>query len=154
MKVVDIDKKDMLGATCYNYSDPEFAPAGASQVAMITLKYGDAWMNIPPHEYNDVKYRTAEGMLRSAERLYPGLRGRIEEMEIATPLTFLRYLGHPRGSIYGFDHHIKDSDIFIPHRPHIMGLYGAGGWVGLCGFQPTLQSGVTAAKQALRDMRS
>jgi prolycopene isomerase len=154
MRVIDIDEKDMLGATCYNYSDPEFAPAGASQVAMITLKYGDAWMNIPPHGYYDIKYRTAEGMLRSAERLYPGLRGRIEEMEVATPLTFMRYLGHPRGSIYGFDHHIKDSDIFIPNRPHIKGLYAAGGWVGLCGFQPTLQSGIMAAKQALRDMRS
>ena len=153
MRTADFDERDMMGATCYNYSDPDFAPEGASQVAMITLKYGDPWLRIPPREYAAAKFSIADSMLRSAERLYPGLRPRIEEMEIATPLTFLRYLGHPRGSIYGFDHYIKDWDVLSPGGPPIEGLYSAGGWTGLCGFQPTLQSGVVAAKQALREIR-
>jgi len=131
----------------------EFGRNSGGQVAMITLKYGDPWLRIPPREYAAAKFSIADSMLRSAERLYPGLRPRIEEMEIATPLTFLRYLGHPRGSIYGFDHYIKDWDVFSPGGPPIKGLYSAGGWTGLCGFQPTLQSGVVAAKQALREIR-
>ncbi len=152
MSVLDIDDDDAMVLSCYNLRDPSFAPAGASQVALVTLKYGDPWLRVPPHDYYDVKNRVADHMLGVVEKLYPKLRTHIEEMEVATPLTFLRYLGHPRGSIYAFDHHIKDSELFLPNRPHIKGLYGAGGWVGLCGFQPTLQSGIVAAKQVLREL--
>ncbi len=85
-------------------------------------------------------------MLNFAEKTFPGLRSHIEEIEIATPITHLRYLSHPRGSIYGFESYIKDSNVFIPNQPHIKGLYHAGGSVGLAGFQPTLDSGVVTAK--------
>ena len=153
MKALEINDSDAMVLSCYNLRDASFAPLGCSQVALVTLKYGDPWLHIAPGEYYDVKHRVADQMLGVVGKLYPNLRGHIEEMEIATPLTFLRYLGHPRGSIYAFNHHIKDSEIFIPNRPHVKGLYGAGGWVGLCGFQPTLQSGIVAAKQVLRELK-
>jgi phytoene dehydrogenase-like protein len=153
MKALEIDDSDAMVLSCYNLRDASFAPPGCSQVALVTLKYGDPWLHVAPGEYYDVKHRVADQMLGVVGKLYPNLRGHIEEMEIATPLTFLRYLGHPRGSIYAFNHHIKDSEIFIPNRPHVKGLYGAGGWVGLCGFQPTLQSGIVAAKQVLRELK-
>ena len=103
--------------------------------------------------YMREKYRVAENMLSVVEQAYPGLRKHIEEFEVATPLTFMRYLGHPRGSIYGFDHFIKDSELLMPNEPCIQGLYGAGGWFGLCGFQPTLDSGVHAARAVLEEIR-
>lgn len=153
MKHLDIDDNDAMVLSCYNIRDKSFAPEGASQVALVTLKYGDPWLRVSPRDYYDVKYRVADQMLNVVGKLYPRLRGHIEEMEVATPLTFMRYLGHPRGSIYAFDHHIKDSEIFIPNEPHIKGLYGAGGWVGLCGFQPTLQSGMTTARAVLKELK-
>jgi phytoene dehydrogenase-like protein len=154
MRDLDIDERDTLVASCYDLRDPSFSPEGASQVAVVTLKYGDPWLRIPPRQYVSEKYRVADNMLRVVEMAYPDLRKHIEEFEVATPLTFLRYLGHPRGSIYGFDHLVKSSDLFVPNTPHIQGLFGVGGWFGLCGFQPTLESGVRAARTILKKLRA
>lgn len=154
MKRLEIDHRDGMMLTCYNLIDPSFAPPGASQVTLITLKFGEPWLRVPPEQYTDVKYRLAENMLTAAEAHFPGLRNHIEELEIATPITHMRYLGHPKGAIYGFENHIKDSDLFIPNISHIDGLYCAGGSTGLCGFQPTLDSGVLAAKKVARHLSS
>jgi len=154
MKVVDINDQDYMLLSCYNLIDPDFSPKGTSQAALVTLKYGEPWLNIPPAQYLKEKYRVADSMLQVAGRVYPDLRNHIEEIEIGTPLTHMRYLGTPKGAIYGFDHFIKDSTLFRPNRTHIKGLYGAGGWVGYNGFQPTLESGVAAAKAVLEDMRA
>ncbi|MBU2513404.1 NAD(P)/FAD-dependent oxidoreductase [bacterium] len=152
MKVLDINSQDAMVLSCYDLRDPEFSPPGASQVALVTLKYGHPWLSVPPEQYADQKYRCADQMLNVIAPLYPELRNHIEEVEVATPITCMRYLGHPTGSIYGFEHHIKDTENFIPNKMHINGLLGVGGWVGLCGFQPTLESGVIAARSVLRQL--
>jgi prolycopene isomerase len=154
MKVRDIDQRDGLMMTCYTLIDPDFSPPGTSQVALIALKFGDAWLEVPPAQYAAEKYRVAEGMLQQAEGVFPGLREHIEEMEIATPITHMRYLGTPRGAIYGFEKHIKDSPVFLPNRMHIEGLYLAGGWVGGNGFQPTLESGFKTGQAVLRRLNA
>lgn len=148
----EIGPADGMLLTCYNAIDPSFSPPGTCQAAVVTLKYGDCWRDVPPRDYAAEKYRVAKDMLAAAERAFPALRESIEEMEIATPLTHLRYLGHPQGGIYGFDHHVKDSGLFVPNRAHIPGLYGAGGWYGSNGFQPTLMSGVSAARAVMRKL--
>ena len=150
MNTMEISDQDAMVMSCYNLVDPSFAPPGASQVALVTLKYGDTWLSVPPERYASEKFRVADAMLKVAEKIFPGLRHHIEAVEIATPLTHLRYLGHPRGSIYGFENFIKDSNLFIPNRPPIKGLYMTGGSVGYSGFQPTLDSGVATAKALLR----
>ncbi|MCD6571405.1 MAG: NAD(P)/FAD-dependent oxidoreductase [Deltaproteobacteria bacterium] len=154
MKTIEIGDEDFVMLTCYDLIDPSFSPEGACQVALVTLKYGETWLSVPPAQYVREKYRIADSMLHVAEKVFPDLRKHIEEIEIATPLTHMRYLGHPRGAIYGFDHYVKDSTLFVPNQPHIKGLYSAGGWVGFNGFQPTLESGVKAAKALLRELRA
>ncbi len=154
MKVRGIDDEDSMVLSCYNLIDPDFSPRGTCQVAMVTLKYGDTWLNVPPAEYAGEKYRVGAAMLKVAEKVFPNLRRHIEEIEIATPLTHLRYLGHPKGAIYGFEHHIKNSDLFIPPQSSIKGLYSAGGWIGYNGYQPTLDSGIRAAKALLKEMKA
>lgn len=153
MKMLEVNDRDAMVLSCYDLRDPGFSPEGACQLALVTLKYGKPWLNVPPEDYYDTKYRCADQMLKVVEPLYPDIRKHIEELEVATPITCMRYLGHPQGSIYGFEHHIKDTENFVPNRSHIKGLYGAGGWVGLCGFQPTLESGVTAARQVLQELK-
>lgn len=152
MKYRDITDQDALVLSCYNLADKSFSPPGTCQVAMVTLKYGDTWLSVPPSQYADEKYRVAESMIHVAQKAFPNIKQHIEEIEIATPLTHLRYLNHPKGSVYGFEHFIKDSEIFMPNISHIKGLYGAGGSYGLCGFQPTLDSGVLTASTCLKDM--
>ncbi len=87
----------------------------------------------------------AEQILDIVEKHFPGLRDHVEEIEIATPLTYMRYLGTPGGAIYGFDQFRKDTNYFISPTSSIDGLYLAGAWAGTGGFQPTLQSGMAAA---------
>jgi prolycopene isomerase len=42
--------------------------------------------------------------------------------------------------------------LFLPNRPHLPGLYLAGGWTGANGFQPTLEAGHKAARRVLRTL--
>ena len=144
---------DPMILSCYNIADPEFSPPGTSQVNIVSLKYGAPWLKVPPEAYYDLKYRCAESMLKRVEQVYPGLRSHIEEIEVATPLTFMRYLGHPAGAIYGYEQLTKDSLFFQPGRySPIKGLFFAGGWAGDCGFEPTLRSGKAAANAILMQL--
>lgn len=152
MRRIDIGDQ-LLVLSCYDVADPGFSAPGTSQLNVVTLKYGEPWLRVPPSEYARTKYQCAEGMLRRVTDIYPGVASHIEELEVATPLTHMRYLGHPFGAIYGFEQYTKDSMFFQPgrHSP-IEGLYFASGWIGDCGFQPTLQAGLTAAKGILKEL--
>jgi phytoene dehydrogenase-like protein len=152
MRNVDITDETMV-LSCYDVSDPDFSPAGTCQANIVTLKYGEPWMHIPPTQYHRVKFQCAEAMLRRVEAIFPAVRAHIEEVETATPLTHMRYLGHPNGAIYGFEQYTKDSMFFQPGRyAPIEGLYFASGWIGDCGFQPTLNAGMSAAKSIIRKL--
>ena len=150
MNRIDIDD-ELLVLSCYDVTDPQFSPPGTCQANVVTLKYGEPWLRIPPRQYHDVKFRCAESMLKRIEEIFPGARNHIEEIEIGTPLTHMRYLGHPLGAIYGYEMLTKDSLFFQPgrHSP-IDGLFFAGGWSGDNGFEPTLRSGIAAAKSIIR----
>ncbi|MBW2544720.1 MAG: NAD(P)/FAD-dependent oxidoreductase [Deltaproteobacteria bacterium] len=146
-------RDDFMAFSCYDIADPDFSPPGKCQTNTVTLKYGEPWLNIDPHKYHDAKFRCADEMLHRMEQIYPDLRKHIEEIEVATPLTFMRYLGHSGGSIYGYEQLIKDSMFFQPKRDSpIKGLYFAGGWAGDCGFEPTLNSGKAVAKSIARQL--
>ena len=106
----------------------------------------------PPEQYASEKYKAADGMLSRVETVYPGLRNHIEEMEISSPITHLRYLGHPGGAFYGFDQHVKDSPSFLSPKPPVNGLYLAGAWATSGGFHPTLDSGIRAAQRVLKQL--
>jgi prolycopene isomerase len=152
MEALDIGD-EFLGMTTYNVADPDFSPPGTCQASILTLKYGEPWLRVPPRQYFQVKNRCADSMLRRVEAIYPGFRSHIEEMEVATPLTHMRYLGHPAGAIYGFEHHTKDAMFFQPgRRSPVKGLVFASGWTGDAGFQPTLEAGRKAATAIMKDL--
>ncbi len=152
MRRIDIEDELMV-LSCYDVSDPEFSPPGTCQANIVTLKYGEPWLKIPPQQYLDAKFRCAEQMLQRVEQIYPDIRIHIEEIEVGTPLTHMRYLGHPLGAIYGFEQQTKDSLFFQPGRySPIKGLYFAGGWAGDNGFEPTLRSGVAAARSIAKQL--
>jgi phytoene dehydrogenase-like protein len=139
--------------TCYDVADPDFSPPGTCQAALVALQYADPWYSVSPQQYADAKYRYAEGMVQLAERVFPGLRDHLEELEAATPLTHLRYLGHPGGAIYGLDQDAHTQP-FLTNRSPIKGLFFAGAWAGSGGFQPTLTSGRSTARSILKDLKS
>jgi len=152
MRSLGITDETMV-LSCYDVADPDFSPPGACQANIVTLKYGEPWMHIPPTRYHRVKFQCAEAMLRRVEAIFPNVRAHIEELEAATPLTHMRYLGHPEGAIYGFEQYTKDAMFFQPGRfAPIEGLFFASGRIGDCGFQPTLHAGMSAAKSILKKL--
>lgn len=143
-------KTDPIVATCYTIDDPCVSPPGTSIITAGTLKYGEAWEKLSPEEYHRTKYAAADEIVRRLETRFPGLRGHIEEMEVATPLTHMRYLGHPGGAIYGYEQDLKSSVFFFPQDEFIPGLTFSGGWVNTCGFGPNYAYGDKIAQSILK----
>ncbi|MEG1108856.1 MAG: NAD(P)/FAD-dependent oxidoreductase [Oscillospiraceae bacterium] len=127
---------DPLIATCYTVDDPSVSPKGTSVITAGTLKYADEWEKLPPEQYYEKKYEAGAKIVERLEKMYPGFTEHIEEIEIATPLTHMRYLNHPGGAIYGFEQDIKSSVFFFPAESKIKNLEFASGWVNACGFGP------------------
>ncbi len=158
----DYDKMYGLGRTmekpewalfsCYDLEDPDFSPAGASQGALMTMQYAEPWLSVPTDQYADMKYEYAQYLLDILYKLYPKCRDHIEEVEVSTPVTCMRYLGHPGGAVYGPDQYVKDTNLFVSPHASLKGLYFAGSWANAGGFQVTLASGAAAARYVLKSL--
>ena len=118
-----------------------------------TQKFSDAWEKLSPEEYYDAKYAAANTIVDRLEKLYPNLREHIEEIEIATPITHMRYLHHPGGAIYGYEQNLKSSVFFFAQEMFIDNLYFASGWVNTCGFGPNYMYGNKIANRILKEMK-
>jgi len=118
---------------CYNY-DPTLAPAGK---CVITVKYytthGDYWIRLrksDPEEYKKQKTEFAEEIIGILEGKFGGIRGAIEEMDIATPATYQRYTGNWEGSTQGW---LPGKNFIAPSPvdaviPGLQDFYLAGQW--------------------------
>ena len=94
-------------------------------------------------------------MIRVAEGMIPGLRGAIEEIEIASPLTNERYTSNYKGSIIGWAPTREQSMLKrMKQKGPIHNLYLAGAWTFPCGGQSAcLMSGNLAAREILKRIR-
>ena len=88
--------------------------------------------------------------MKLAEKTFPDIGKYIEVAEIASPLTMMRYLNSPGGAIYGFKQNIQDTPLFRDNLSDIEGLFSAGSWTTMGGFQPTYLSGDHSANQIIK----
>jgi len=82
------------------------------------------------------------------------VRQYIEEVEVATPLTMMRYLNTPGGAIYGFQQSAQDSSLLRERLDAVPGLYTAGSWTTMGGFQPTYMAGESTARAVLKQLKA
>jgi len=143
-----------IGVGCYNFAYPGISPPGSSIVTLIALTQGDLWTTVPPSEYVATKNRIADAMIHLTERVAPGLRDDTEVIEVATPITNMRYAGTLGGSIYGFDQPPRDNVAWrMGHRGPLDGLYFVGAWTQPGGgFEPAMMSGQIAGGRILSKM--
>ncbi|MEN8210107.1 MAG: NAD(P)/FAD-dependent oxidoreductase [Thermodesulfobacteriota bacterium] len=139
--------------SCYDVDDPDFSPKGACQGALLCVSYAEPWLNIPAAQYHETKQQYAQHLLNLLYRAFPKCKDHIEEIEVSTPLTLMRYLGHPGGAIYGFERFAKDDDMFLDKNSPVDGLYHVGAWAAEGGFQPTYQSGNEAGQTILKSFK-
>jgi all-trans-retinol 13,14-reductase len=126
-----------VGVTLYDAIYRGYSPPGKNTVNLLTLQGYGPWERFEADyvagrkaAYNRAKQQMADTLIRKVERaLLPGLSRAIEVMEIGTPLTNVRYTGHRRGAIYGWDQTVNNSgSTRVGHATPIRNLYLAGAW--------------------------
>jgi all-trans-retinol 13,14-reductase len=154
----DWDKVNMA-ITHYNHADPTCAPKGGSVIVLLALAdwdYAGQWGthgdltnygNNP--RYLALKNSAAQKMIDRAAVQIPGLRESIKYMEVATPLTNLRYTRNSNGSIYGSVPTVNNISVGrLPERTPISNLLLTGAWVSNGGMSTALLSGASTALKA------
>lgn len=91
---------------CYNVANPHASPDGTAMCSFTTMFTApDDWNNISDEDYAAVKNKFAKRIINEfEEKTGISLTPYIEEVSIASPWTFSRYLGVPEGSVYGYIH--------------------------------------------------
>jgi phytoene dehydrogenase-like protein len=143
---------DPLVVTCYTVDDPSLSPPGTSIISAVALKYAEPWIELSAEQYYETKYKVAQQMVKRINDQFPGFRDHIEEIEVATPLTHMRYLNHPGGAIYGFEQDMNATGFFFPTESKLENLEFASGWARLCGFGPNYLFGDKIANKVLREV--
>ena len=125
------------GLMLYDNVYKGYSPEGKNTVNILVLqgyshweKYEtDYWKGVKK-EYRAEKERMAGILIKKVEEtVLPGLAEAIEIKEIGTPLTNVRYTGHYRGAIYGWDQTMNNTGPNrVPHSTPIENLYLAGAW--------------------------
>jgi phytoene dehydrogenase-like protein len=143
---------------CLSNGVPGCSPPGTTILYILVLHFEESWSQVKPEEYFKVKNRIARDAVEYFERSV-GVRilDSIEEIEVATPVTFARYTGSYRGEVNGYAPTVWDSALaralMKPEEEadSIRGLRTCGkGEMG--GYLQTLLSGETAAHLAFKDI--
>lgn len=124
-------------------------------VTFFTYSSYRDWISCPPEEYHKKKMEAEAAAVAEANRLFPGFSDHIEEVDVFTPVTIGRYLGHPGGSFAGFRVYNRDyllNPMQINNR--LPGLYFVGGWFNNVGcVHPCLAGGYGVAKAYLETIQ-
>ena len=101
---------DYVIINCMNEAVPDCSPEGTSILFLTSICYGDVMQGVQPQDYKKLKTKVADDMITRCEKaLGLSLKPYIEEIEIALPPTFSRYLNTPNGSPYGYQLDLWDS---------------------------------------------
>lgn len=89
---------------CLNNVVPDATPDGTCTLFFTLPCFGqDMPQGLAPRDYKAYKNELARRVIRDAEQtLGISILPHIEQLSIATPATFARYLGTPQGTVYGY----------------------------------------------------
>ncbi len=129
-----------LGLKHYCF-DPSLAPAGKSAVEVMLESPYSYWQRIYGRKlYDTEQLQVADQVIELIERIYPGLRGEIEVVDVATPLSYERYTGNWQGATCGFLLTKETMRLMLlgvdKKLPGLDNFYMAGQWVEPGGMVP------------------
>ncbi|MCR4616022.1 MAG: NAD(P)/FAD-dependent oxidoreductase [Clostridiales bacterium] len=155
----NIETNNVQASVCLNLADKDASPEGTSILYITTLFTADAWKDVTPENYVKTKQYMANKMIDNFEKAAGvKIRDAIEEIEIATPMTYARYTDAPQGVIYGYDAGRYDGvvarTVMLNADEKIPGLRFAGGYgTQHDGYSSAYTSGHNAALETLKDMK-
>ena len=99
-----MDTNEYAIALCYNVANPGFSPEGTCVVGFTTFGSTKDWNDVTVDNYVEKKNKLAMKMVNTLKtKTGIDIVPHIEEMTVASPLTFARYMGVPEGSVYGYE---------------------------------------------------
>jgi phytoene dehydrogenase-like protein len=118
--------------------DPSLAPAGKSVLKVVMATSFAYWQELhrTPERYHEEKHRIAETVIDLLEGRYPGLRQQIEVVDVATPMTTLRFTGNGHGyraPITGMVGALFTGRRLSQTLPGLANFYMVGQWAGVPG---------------------
>ena len=152
-------KEYALDVCCLNIAVPDCSPPGTTEMILTVAYTDDAWADVSEEEYMKTKRQIAYQMIGNLEKIMGyHIREHIEEIEIASPVTFARYMASPQGSVYGYASlkwdGMSSRMISAGMEQSIPGLFFVGGHgSSLSGYFPTYTSGNKAAFQIMGYVR-
>ena len=155
-----IDTNSSQATVCLNIANPDCSPEGTTIMCMTTLYTDNCWADVTPEGYFDEKDMLAARLIAKFEEATGiTIHKYIEEIEVATPVTFARYTNTPQGCIYGYLG--DDWDSVVPRFMtealdcDTKGLRFCGGWgTQLSGINSAVASGRNAAYATLGDIEN
>jgi phytoene dehydrogenase-like protein len=79
--------------------DPSLAPPGKTALKVVMATSWRYWQDLyrSPVRYRQAKQEIADSVIGLLEQRFPGLRQQIEVVDVATPMTTLRFTGNGQG---------------------------------------------------------
>jgi all-trans-retinol 13,14-reductase len=147
-----------------------FPPLAAGAPQQFTAMSSALWQWFEPWadsrtarrtpEYTRFKAELTANVLEMMQARLPGLRGRLQVVETATPLTLRDYVGYPRGGLYGLEPSLlSQGRNGVRRRTRYQGLYvtgagtGAPGVLGACVTGFGVAGAMLGTDDLIRDVR-
>ncbi len=152
----DIDNAMMI-ANCLNCVIPDSSPSGTCTLFLTTMLTEEAWGDVRAQDYKKLKNRIAERMIERYEtKLGVSVKPYIEEIVVAAPPTFARYLNTPNGTPYGYRLLPWDTMISrimnLKNESPVKGLYFTGAHAERGdGYSSTYAQGSSLGKRILKE---
>ncbi|MEG1353770.1 MAG: NAD(P)/FAD-dependent oxidoreductase [Malacoplasma sp.] len=153
-----IEKNNDYIVVVLNVANKKASPEGTAILSFTTL-YFDAWNNVNEDNYFQVKNKIANRFIEDFEKQTNiKIKNHIEEIEVATPVTFSRYTSTANGAIYGYGAYPQDSILvrgtLLDDEVHIKGLRFCGGNAFRAhGYSTTYLSGRTIGLKTFVDIQ-
>ena len=132
------------GYSVMNYSyDNTMAPEGKTSIVMRYESPWKLWEHLERDEYDNEKLQIEKDAIAFLELEFPGISEFIEVVDVATPLTNVRYTGVKDAAYEGFmpskENMMKSLDMTLPK---LQNFYMAGQWLFPGGgLPPSAQTG-------------
>ncbi len=150
----------MQATLCLNTALPDCSPPGTSMMSFTVTPKPDAWKDATVENYFTRKSDMARNVIETFERATGvSLLPHIEEIEIATPITYAHYANAYQGLIYGFENYGWDGVVprvmMMDEEQLIRGLRIASAYGSRSlGYSSAMLNGRTMALYALEELGS
>jgi phytoene dehydrogenase-like protein len=148
------EKRERFYAEPFGF-DPSLAPPGKSALKVVFATSYRYWEKLQanPDDYAAEKARIAETVIAQLEPRFPGLRQQIEVVDVATPMTTLRFTGNGHGFQTSWPQMMRamiTGKRLSQTLPGLDDFYMVGQWAGLPGVPHVAAMGRDVARAICR----